>query len=151
MLSGGVVVREGWMQTTSRSQPGAPGPGLGGVIGGAQGGAQDGASGGGRDMCSGDSATSTRSRKTVRLGSDGTAANINFHIFQPGTYFPMSRRYLPPTGSICLCLGTLQKGFLRRWTCFSQNRIHFLLTRHSCCCSRQSHQTPFAETVILSS
>lgn len=60
-LSGGLVVREGWMQTTSLFQPGAPGPGLGGVIGGAQGGAQGGASGGGRDMCSGDSATSTRS------------------------------------------------------------------------------------------
>lgn len=59
-LSGGLVLREGWMQTTFRSQPG--GPGLGGVIGGAQGGAQGGASGGGRDMCSGDSATSTRSR-----------------------------------------------------------------------------------------
>lgn len=68
-LSGGVVVREGWMQTTSRSQPGAPGPGLGGVIGGAQGGAQAGASGGGRDMCSGDSATSTWSGKTVKHGS----------------------------------------------------------------------------------
>lgn len=77
------------MQTTSWSQPGAPGPGLGGVIGGAQGGAQGGASGGGRDMCSGDSATSTRSRKTVRHGSDGTAANTDLHIFQPGTFFPM--------------------------------------------------------------
>lgn len=155
VLSGGVVVREGWMQTTSRSQPGAPGPGLGGVIGGAQGGAQDGASGGGRVMCSGDSATSTRSRKTVRFGSDGTAANIDFSTWN---LFPdvvakvtTSGRYLPPTGSICLCLGTLQKGFLRRWTCFLKNRIHFVLTRHSCCRSRQSHQTPFAETVILSS
>ncbi len=53
------------MQTTSWSLPGAPGPGLGGVIGGAQGGAQGGASGGGRDMCSGDTAASTRSGKTV--------------------------------------------------------------------------------------
>lgn len=51
-LSGGVVVRDGWMQTTSWSQPGAPGPGLGGVMGGAHGGVQVGASGGGRDMCS---------------------------------------------------------------------------------------------------
>lgn len=68
-LSGGLVVREGWMQTTSRFQPGAPGPGLGGVTGGAQGGAQGGASGGGRDACSGDSATSTRSRKTRTRGT----------------------------------------------------------------------------------
>ncbi|TNN88110.1 hypothetical protein EYF80_001691 [Liparis tanakae] len=51
------------MQTTSRSQAGAPGPGLGGVIGGAQGGAQGGASGGGRDMCSGERETSVRSRR----------------------------------------------------------------------------------------
>jgi len=57
------------MQTTFRSQPGAPGPGLGGVIGGAQGGAQGGASGGGRDMCSGDSATSIRSVDTITRGS----------------------------------------------------------------------------------
>jgi len=54
------------MQTTSRSQPGAPGPGLGGVIGGAQGGAQGGASGGGRGMCSGERETSVRSRENKR-------------------------------------------------------------------------------------
>lgn len=57
------------MQTTSWSQPGAPGPGLGGVIGGAHGGVQDGASGGGRVICSGDRATSTRSNKTVTYQS----------------------------------------------------------------------------------
>lgn len=57
------------MQTTSCwSQPGAAEPGLGGVIGGAQGGAHGGASGGGRDMCSGDSATSIRSVKTAACG-----------------------------------------------------------------------------------
>lgn len=56
------MLRDGWMQTTSWSHPGVPGPGLGGVIGGAQGGAQGGgASGGGRDMWSGDRATSARS------------------------------------------------------------------------------------------
>lgn len=55
------------MQTTSLSQPGAPGPGLGGVIGGAQGGVQVGASGGGRDMSSGESATSIRSRKYSKI------------------------------------------------------------------------------------
>lgn len=60
------MVREGWMQTTSWSQPCAALPGLGGVIGGAQGGAQDGASGGGRGMCSGDCATSTRSGKNIK-------------------------------------------------------------------------------------
>lgn len=60
------------MQTTSLSQPGAPGPGLGGVIGGAQGGAQGGASGGGREMCSGDRATSTRSRKKKKTVTCGT-------------------------------------------------------------------------------
>lgn len=62
-LSGGLVLRDGWMQTTSWFQPGAPGPGLGGVIGGAQGGAQGGASGGGRGICSRERATSTRSVK----------------------------------------------------------------------------------------
>lgn len=56
------------MQTTSGSQPGNPGSGLGDVTGGAQGGAHSGASGGGRDMCSGDSATSTWPRKTVKHG-----------------------------------------------------------------------------------
>lgn len=61
MFSGGVVLREGWMQTTSWSQPGAPGLGLGGDTGGAQGAAQSGASGGGRKRCSGDRTTSTRS------------------------------------------------------------------------------------------
>lgn len=75
-LSGGLVVREGWMQTTSLSQPGAPGPGLGGVIGGAHGGAQGGASGGGRVMCSGDSATSTRSRKTARCSTVTSLAQV---------------------------------------------------------------------------
>lgn len=92
---------------------------------------------------------------TVRFGSDGTAANIDFstwNLFSDVVAkVTTSGRYLPPTGSICLCLGTLQKGFLRRWTCFLKNRIHFVLTRHSCRRSRQSHQTPFAETVILSS
>lgn len=58
MFSGGVVEREGWIQTTSRFQPCAPGPGLEGVIGGAQGGVQDGASGGGRAMFSGHEAIS---------------------------------------------------------------------------------------------
>lgn len=56
------------MQTTSGSQPGDPGSGLGDVTGGAQGGVQSGASGGGRDMCSGDSAISTWPRKTVKHG-----------------------------------------------------------------------------------
>lgn len=58
MFSGGVVLRDGWMQTTSWSQPGAPGPGLGGDAGGAQGAAHSGASGGGRERCSGDKMTS---------------------------------------------------------------------------------------------
>ena len=59
MFSGGLVLRDSWMQTTFRSHSAAPGVGLGGVIGGAQGEAQGGASGGGRDMCSGDGVTST--------------------------------------------------------------------------------------------
>lgn len=65
VFSGGLVLRDGWMQTTSRSQPGAPGLGLGGDMGGAQGGAQGGtqvgASGGGREAFSGDNGTSARS------------------------------------------------------------------------------------------
>lgn len=72
-VSGGLVLREGWMQTTSRSQPGAPGPGLDGEIGGAQGGVQDGASGGGRDTCSGESATSPRSKKINTLKQQGSS------------------------------------------------------------------------------
>lgn len=73
MFSGGVVEREGWIQTTSWFQPCAPGPGLEGVIGGAQGGVQDGASGGGRAMFSEHEATSTwfeekqQQKKTTNL------------------------------------------------------------------------------------
>lgn len=78
------MLRDGWMQTTLLLQPGAPGPGLGGVIGGAQGGVQGGASGGGRARCSGDSEASVRSvksrKKQVRWGkTDGNLPGLNAH------------------------------------------------------------------------